>query len=77
MGIHEKPQCLGLKFYVLISEDKEKPATDKPQYTPIRNLVIKRDNGMVHVEPLRKFKTLTEFFGYYQKNSGICKEVRY
>ncbi|CAI2350838.1 unnamed protein product [Caenorhabditis sp. 36 PRJEB53466] len=55
--------------------DKEKPTNGKPLLTPIRNLVIKREDGMVHVEPSKKFKTMVEFFAYYQKNSGICKET--
>ncbi|UMM25100.1 hypothetical protein L5515_005056 [Caenorhabditis briggsae] len=55
--------------------DKENPKPGKPVYTPIRNLVIKRDNGQIHVEPLKNFKTMTDFFAYYLKNTGVCKET--
>ncbi|KAF1770435.1 hypothetical protein GCK72_002253 [Caenorhabditis remanei] len=56
-------------------KDKGTQSPNKPVYTPIRNLVIKRDNGLIHVEPLKKFKTLPEFFAHYLKNTGICKET--
>ncbi|EGT52076.1 hypothetical protein CAEBREN_31562 [Caenorhabditis brenneri] len=56
-------------------KDKKKPNPGTPVYTPIRNLVIKRDNGMIHVEPLQKFKTMPDFFAHYLKNTGVCKET--
>lgn len=29
------------------------------------------------MEPLKKFKTLPEFFAHYQRNAGICKETNF